>query len=684
MRAMTVMQPNQDAIKQHLEFLFGDVREYDDGWIEVAYTDDKGKPNHAKLFAPGDVESCLGFITDTNKRPGTNVYLGASLRDPEAPQSKRGSLQQYYASGVLWADLDDEEAVENAKERYKDLPPTFVIVTGRKPHRRAQLWWKLTEPATNPEKLKQALQALAQNLNADSSVADPARIMRAGGTIAWPHKKGRVKEVTEVIQVPNGKPVSIEQVLAAYPLKEEKAETNGHKTDLPTNPISGTYKIQGLLENTKEPGQWNKNMCTAVASMVGSGWTDAQIKIATQPYKWDEYDQRVHDSEIGMYINTARKKYGVPQPEETGPIRQTTQPRVQPLIKKEELYYVKESDITLPEKANTLINNLLGRGELSVVYGESNCGKTFFGSDLAFSVALGHHWRDNRVLKGGVIYTALESALSLKKRVIAYKKYNKVTKAFPFFMVPCQVDFMDPEGNINEYIDLIKRVQDEEGTGELVIVDTLARALAGGDENSGQDMGMLVYHADRIRAETDAHVMFIHHSGKDKARGARGHSSLRAAVDTEIEITRDHDLNLSTITVVKQRDMELIPPLHFQLEVVTLGVNEYDEAITSCVCLPANKEDLVTEHRKTNLSDVQQIVLDALKNTIITHGQVRNSENLPNEKMVSYDQWRDELVRFGFYEDISPEKAKYQFRDCRNALKKKGLIGFRSQFAWLT
>lgn len=68
---------------------------------------------------------------------------------------------------------------------------------------------------------------------------------------------------------------------------------------------------------------------------------------------------------------------------------------------------------------------------------------------------------------------------------------------------------------------------------------------------------------DAVRAATGAHVAVIHHCGKDEARGARGHSSLRAAVDTEIEISRADGETISTVRVTKQRDMAIGDPLPF-------------------------------------------------------------------------------------------------------------------------
>ena len=88
---------------------------------------------------------------------------------------------------------------------------------------------------------------------------------------------------------------------------------------------------------------------------------------------------------------------------------------------------------------------------------------------------------------------------------------------------------------------------------------------------------------DAIRAATGAHVLIVHHCGKDEARGARGHSSLRAAVDTEIEISRPDGETVSTVRVTKQRDMPIGDPMPFSLQSVTLGIDRRGKPITSCV-----------------------------------------------------------------------------------------------------
>jgi hypothetical protein len=94
-------------------------------------------------------------------------------------------------------------------------------------------------------------------------------------------------------------------------------------------------------------------------------------------------------------------------------------------------------------------------------------------------------------------------------------------------------------------------------------------------------MGKIIMHCRMIRKHTGAVVILIHHSGKDAARGARGWSGLKGAVDTEIEIVRaEHD---RVATVTKQKDGEDGHEFGFKLRQVEIGVNAAGERITSCV-----------------------------------------------------------------------------------------------------
>jgi hypothetical protein len=130
--------------------------------------------------------------------------------------------------------------------------------------------------------------------------------------------------------------------------------------------------------------------------------------------------------------------------------------------------------------------------------------------------------------------------------------------------------------------------------------------MAGGEENSSVDMGQMVQHFDRIRRSSGAHVMVVHHSGKDQARGARGHSLLRAATDTEIEIGDRQ------ITVTKQRDLDMSFASAFELRVVELGRDEDGDAITSCTVDLVRRDELTPK----TATPTEQLVLDALEDML--------------------------------------------------------------------
>jgi hypothetical protein len=236
--------------------------------------------------------------------------------------------------------------------------------------------------------------------------------------------------------------------------------------------------------------------------------------------------------------------------------------------------------------ANDFVQGLLTNGGAAVVYGESNSGKTFWATDLALHVAAGLEWHGKRVKQGAVIYCVLEGGFGFKNRVSAWKMDRGMDEEdnLPFAAIPCGLNLLDPEVDTPRLIETIKAAAQQVGMQVgLVVIDTLSRAMAGGNENAPDDMGALVRNMDAIRAATGACVLFVHHSGKDQARGARGHSLLRAAIDTEIEVVADDATGARTARVVKQRDLQKGAVHGFTLRVIDLGKNEYGEMVTSCL-----------------------------------------------------------------------------------------------------
>lgn len=248
--------------------------------------------------------------------------------------------------------------------------------------------------------------------------------------------------------------------------------------------------------------------------------------------------------------------------------------------KRRGLFFINEQDgakLAYTTAVHPLIEGLLDTGAMSIIYGESNSGKSFVAMDMGYHIAAGLSWGGRKTARGAVVWVAAEGGRGVYKRLAAWRMKHKISGKVPFYVVPCPVDLRSPAGQAKQLVDLIKQIGEIEGQPvQLVIIDTLNRVMAGGDENSAVDMGQLVHHFDLMRDALKAHLMVVHHSGKDKFRGARGHSSLRAATDTELEVDNH------TIVATKQRDMESNTRIRFKLHPAPLGPDNLGNDMTSC------------------------------------------------------------------------------------------------------
>lgn len=255
------------------------------------------------------------------------------------------------------------------------------------------------------------------------------------------------------------------------------------------------------------------------------------------------------------------------------------------------------NDIQPQLDAADFVENLLIRQSMSVIYGQSNSGKTFWALDLALHVAAGMRWNaapgdpesGREVERMGVLWLAMEGSHGISNRVTAWREFHGIDVAeLPFAVIPVVLNLLDPDADTDPLLEAIKatyaRMQIPVG---WIVVDTLSRAIAGGNENAPDDMGALVTNGSRIQQDGSTAVTWIHHSGKDEAKGARGHSLLRAATDTEIEITADGPQRLARVT--KQRELDCAGEFPFTLKVVELGVNKRGKPVTSCVVAGHNE-----------------------------------------------------------------------------------------------
>jgi KaiC/GvpD/RAD55 family RecA-like ATPase len=336
-------------------------------------------------------------------------------------------------------------------------------------------------------------------------------------------------------------------------------------------------------------------------------------------------------------------------------------------------------DIAVNLDTGGAVDGLLPGTGLGVIYGESGCGKTFVAVDLACHVAAGLPWRGMDVEQGVVIYVAAEAPESLKRRVWAWKERHEV-EHLPVLVVQSTVDLLN--GDTDAIVELVSRVTDERGRVALVVIDTLARSM-NGNENSPEDMGKYVASCARIREAGDTLTMVVHHAGKDLARGARGHSSLRAATDVELEVTKGED-GAGNVAVTKARDELDNGRFGFRLEPVELGTNAKGRTVTTCVAVEA-EATAKTATKSTTLNSRQRLVLDCLSTVLVDHGQeAPAARDIPrNARVVSFARWCEASLRY-LPSDKPDWRKREDFGRVVEALQAKHFVNHVDGWCWPT
>ena len=223
-----------------------------------------------------------------------------------------------------------------------------------------------------------------------------------------------------------------------------------------------------------------------------------------------------------------------------------------------------------------LIKGVLPSNGLASIYGPSGSGKTFLAIDLLMAIATKQDWFSFKVKNAPVVYVGLEGKAGITRRVEAWVAKNQLPPPSNFKVVLDNFDLM----NLNEVEELARKIIQSNMSRGVIVIDTLNQASPSADENSSKDMGLIINHLKALQELTESIVLIIHHTGKNTGAGLRGHSSLKAALDTNIEVTGGD--NRSWV-IEKNKDGSDGQSFAFRLESVNLGLDEDGEPITSCV-----------------------------------------------------------------------------------------------------
>lgn len=256
-----------------------------------------------------------------------------------------------------------------------------------------------------------------------------------------------------------------------------------------------------------------------------------------------------------------------------------------------------------------VIKGVLPRAELGILYGASGSGKSFIALDLALAVAQGKKWRGRKVRQGRVAYIVAEGSGGMASRLKAYADFNFIEEVEGFALLAAAPDFLEKD-DMKELAKSLRAM----GGADLIVVDTFAQVTPGANENAGEDMSKALGNAKILCKATGALILFVHHSGKDQSRGARGWSGIRAAADVELEVVR-HETGARVLRTSKMKDGVDHLEWGFALETVTVGTDEDGDAVTSCVAVESEVPEEETVETLINAGKkgygaVQRVLLE--------------------------------------------------------------------------
>ena len=346
------------------------------------------------------------------------------------------------------------------------------------------------------------------------------------------------------------------------------------------------------------------------------------------------------------------------------------------------------------EPVKWLIHSVIPVGAFTALYGPPGSFKSFIALDIAEAIATGRPWMGNEVTENGaVLYICGEGFGGVGARIKACKQHHQTEDGAPIYVIRHQLNLRASVEDFNALMVSIETLVMETGINfKMIIVDTLARAFGGGNENDSSDMGAFITACGRIQQIVqDCALMILHHSGKDASKGLRGHSSLLGAVDTELELLRFDESMKGVITISKQKDGQDNTRIGFEMVKVELAAPnkslQIGDPVTS-LAVNASELGAYDAMKKDSKSNAghgknQVLSLQCLESAIKKNGHLKLIEGT-QRMVVDLMHWRSELWSKMGCTDEDKDSFKVTWSRIRKDLPKYGHGQISDGYAWLT
>lgn len=178
------------------------------------------------------------------------------------------------------------------------------------------------------------------------------------------------------------------------------------------------------------------------------------------------------------------------------------------------------------------------------LFGEPGVGKSFLQADWGLALAA----------QGGKVLSFLgEGVAGFAQRVTAWRSAHPGQDVSGYRVVPTVPYLLQPT-SVEALVATVRELQPD-----LIILDTFARCLVGGDENSSQHVGQAIDVLDQLWRTWGTSSLVVHHSKKN-GDGERGSGAIRGAADAMWEVKRYGGGELDSMEVKCQKMKDAEPP----------------------------------------------------------------------------------------------------------------------------
>lgn len=351
-----------------------------------------------------------------------------------------------------------------------------------------------------------------------------------------------------------------EWVLEAIKKPETAVAASVEEKDLPINIERATEVLQNHVKNgnTAVQGQGGDDLTYRICCEILDFGLTPETALAIildhwnghcQP-PWTEQELNIKLNNAAEYQQNEAGAYAIEPPQDVfGSVVAKLFPE-----KKSRFHFKDEEEQDNEPEPQWIIKDLISERSTVLLYGPTQSYKSFIALQTALAIATGTDAYGSKTLAGKVFYCALEGKAHLKKARRSWRLAHSWDGSIHnFYLGLAPLIAVDTE--IQEFGDEIRKRCKEE-TPRLIIIDTLTKSMAGLNENDAGEAGQFIQFCDSLVEEFGCSVIAIHHTGKDKERGARGSSAFQAGFDTVIEVTAHRENKAVEVKVIKHKDAE--------------------------------------------------------------------------------------------------------------------------------